>query len=184
MDTLLPILVPSDWPERDRCSCRPLLEGLPGPDLPWVAITQQAEPLLVYLGPERLDWLGLIHAEAEDRAVANLMRLPAAWRTVQHATPSGSWLALELLEGPMAAERILDPHALQQLAADRVGSEGLAIGIPHRGLLVVTPTTMALDGHLANVVRGLYEEAREAGAMALSPRVFLAEAGQLVGLLS
>jgi hypothetical protein len=149
-----------------------------------VALTQQVEPLLVYLGPERLAWLGLTAADAEDRAVANLGGLPVSWRTVQHATPSGSWLALELLEGPMAAERVLDPAALRQLADDRIGSRELAIGIPHRGLLLVTSASMALDGDLARVVRGLYDEAREAGAMALSPRVLLAEQGVLVGVIS
>ncbi len=184
MDTLLPTLVPADWPQADSCTCRLLIEGLPAPDLPLVAFSQQVEPLLVYLGPERLAWLGISAADAEAQAVANLASLPVAWRTVQHATPSGSWLALEVLEGPMAAERILDSAALRQLAEDRVGSQTLAIGIPHRGLLLVTSATMAMEAELALVVRGLYEEAREAGAVALSPRVFLAEQGALVGLIS
>lgn len=149
-----------------------------------MALTQQLEPLLVYLGSERLAWLGLSAAQAEARAITNLAGVQHAWRTVQHVTPSGSWLALEVLDGPMAAERILDRAALQRLADDRVGSQELAIGIPSRGLLLVTSATMALETDFTLVVRGLYDEAQEAGGMALSPRVFLAEQGALVGLLS
>jgi len=184
MDTLIPTLIPADWPQRDSCTCRNLLEGLPAPDLPLVAFTQQVEPMLVYIGPERLAWLGLSAAEVEARAVENLARQPSEWRTVQHATPSGAWLALEVHEGPLAAERILDSGALRQLGADRVGSQSLALATPYRGLLLATSAAMALETELTNVVRALYEEARETGAMALTPRVFLAEQGTLVGMLS
>jgi hypothetical protein len=177
-------LVPADWTQRDSHWCRPLIEGLNAPELPLVAITQQVEPLLVYLGAERLAWLGVDGAEAERAALANLARLPGEWRTVQRAAPRGSWLALELLEGPLAAERVLDRALLQTLGEDRVGSSELAIGLPRPGLLLVSSAAMAMESPMAAVVRGLYDEAREAGAVALSPRVFLAQDGQLVGMLA
>ncbi len=149
-----------------------------------MAFTQQVEPLLVYLGPERMAHLGVDAVEAERRALANLAGMHAEWRTVQRASPSGAWLALELLEGPLAAERVLDRALLRTLARDRVGHESLAIGIPRPGLLMVTSSVMALETPMATVVRSLYDEAREAGGVALSPRVLLAEDGQLVGMLA
>jgi uncharacterized protein YtpQ (UPF0354 family) len=183
IDTLLPVLRAADWPERSGCVHGPLLEGLPAPDLPIVTITQQVEPLLVFLGPERLAWLGISAAEAQSRAVANLARLPIAWRTVQSATPSGGWLELQVHEGSMAAERILDRGALEELARDRIDGH-LALGIPHSGILLATAASGALEGAFSRVVRGLYDEVVAAGGPALSPRVFLAQQGRLAGLLA
>jgi len=157
---------------------------MPGPDLPLVVLTQQLEPMLVYIGPERCEHLGHSLDELERRASDNLARIPSEWRTLQHATPSGAWLALEVHEGPLAAERILDREALVQLGQDRVGSQTLAIAIPHRGLLLATSAPMAMEADLPRMVRALYAQARQAGSIALSPRVFLAEHGELVGLLS
>ena len=184
MDTLLPVLEPFDWPRRDDCSCRPLLDGVRATGLPLVALSQQLEPLLVYLTPARLEKLGIGRDAAEARALDNLGRITAEWTVVQSATPTGAWLELHVHQGPMAAERILDHSELARLSTDRIGDDSAALAIPRRGLLLATSTTSALDGAFPRVVRGLFEEAVEAVDSALSPHVYVAERGRLVGLLS
>jgi hypothetical protein len=183
MDTLLPILVPSDWPHQGEAVARPLLDGMGGSDLPLVAISQQRQPLLVYLGPERLAWLGLAAAEAETRAIENMRGLPALWRRIQAPTPAGGWLELQVHEGMLASERILDTAELHTLGTERIRG-GLALGIPHRGILMATALPTALEGAFPVVVRRMYDDAQAGGATALSPRVFVAEGGTLVGVLA
>ena len=103
---------------------------------------------------------------------------------MQSPTPSGAWLELRVHQGPAAAERILDRLEMARLGRDELGATTLAVGIPHGNLLLATTTSMALDTPFNRLVRLLWEEARDAGGTALSPRVFLADDGRLMGMLS
>jgi hypothetical protein len=177
MDTLLPVLRPPTWPERDRCWSRPLL---PLPDAPLVTLTQQVEPLLVTLGHERLALLGLTPAEAEARALTNLALLPARWRTLQSPTPRGGWLELQVLQTPLAASRILDPGVLTHLGHQVIGADALALAIPRPDLLLATPAAWALDSDFGAIVRSIHGEAPSP----LSTWVFLVQEGVLSGVLA
>lgn len=103
---------------------------------------------------------------------------------MQSSTPRGAWLELRVHQGPLAAERVLDRSEMRRLGREEIGSTSLAVGIPHGQLLLVTATATALEAPFGGLVRQLWEEARDAGAEALSPRVFMLDQGELMGVLS
>ncbi len=134
------------------------------------------------MGPQRLEQLGLTAAQAEARALANLSAQPARWKPAQSTTPQGSWLELQVLEGPLASERVLDVAAMAELQRSHSGHRPLAAALPYRGLLLVTAARSALEDGFKRVVDGLHD-APSAGAEALSREIFLLDQGRIVARL-
>ena len=162
LDRVLPIVQRYDWPGRPHAAHRSLcfMPRLAG--TPWLAFRYDVGALTAYVGPERLEVLGVNAEQIEAQAAANLAANAASWRVLpppQGITEQGIF-ALMCEEDPNACERLLDkPFMLH--AQRMLGGELIVVGIPARGTLFAT--------HVRNVSRfialaeALYGEAGDAG---------------------
>ena len=137
--------------------------------------------MTTFVGVERLAALGLDAAAAHQQALRDLVGTESSWRWVESAIPGGAWLELFVVEGPMAAERILDHEAMLHAQDLVAGGKLLAVGIPHRGLLLTASPHAAASGAFAALVRSLHDDPSSQGAVRLCPLVFLVDRGRVVG---
>ncbi|MBC7809764.1 MAG: hypothetical protein H7175_01385 [Burkholderiales bacterium] len=178
-DILLPALKDARWPSSTMVVCRQLAPELDSPHIPYVAFGYDRPHTFEFLNREGLPDLGRTAEEIERIAVNNLLQRPAEW---QHY---GSKDDIEMLlwDGDyFAAEHILNADFMRD-AQLILEAYILAVGIPRRGLLLVTngvqpPEKLRAFGA---VVSAQFYRAESAP---ISPVVFGVKDGQIVGMLS
>jgi hypothetical protein len=152
---VLPILRPADWEGAEHAIAHHLIALV---DAPWVAFAWSIDPLLAYVGPERLQVLGKTADQIVMEALANLEALAQDWQMMDLGR--GEPLPVAMLQYPSAAEQILNRRLMRRLQAAFEPPGLLAVAVPFRGLLLGTSIANALDGSLGTLARNLFSEPR------------------------
>ena len=176
---ILPILMAADWPASGAEIRRRLCPMPAHLAAPWVAWHQGSVDHPLFVGPARLAALGLTAETLEREALFNQTWKRASWRpcTLElegHDAVNG----LTVSDDPYACERFLEPDFLQygQLI---LRARALAVGLPHRGLLLAAPIDDALQGGFLRMVEAYHAAAGPAAAV--TPLVFAVEDGVVLG---
>lgn len=178
---LLPVLQPSSWEGWDVAVCRPLF-GDDGPPLPGIPVVGFAYDAAEGMHPILLD--DLTDEESplslEIAARNNLAPLAIEWE----ARSSGDEDTPSALIGrhPFAAELILSPRHMTE-AQERLGTEGVAVAIPARGMIAVQDAFPADIDDLLGLLQWTHYVHEDAGEYGLSPRVFLVTDGEVKAVI-
>jgi hypothetical protein len=178
-DILLPALKDARWSSSTMVVCRQLAPELNSPHIPYVAFGYDRPHTFEFLNRDKLPELGRTLPEIEAVAVNNLLQRGAEW---QHY---GSKDDIEMLlwDGDyFAAEQILNADFMRD-AQLILEAYILAVGIPRRGLLLVTDGVQTPEklGAFGAVVSAQFYRAESAP---ISPLVFGVKDGQIVGMLA
>jgi hypothetical protein len=168
-DAILPVLKAPDWGGARMLRRR--LTDIGHPDIvPWVAFGIDHPTLIEFVGEQAESVRGRSLADIEAEAIANLGRFPCRWKEDVAEAADGARGVVLMAMGPYAAERVLDARFMRE-AQQRLGSEIVAVGMPHRNMLVAAgrPEGMLFAG-FQNAVQ--HAHTRGSGA-AISPGVFL-----------
>jgi len=179
---LFPCLKEPDWEGSDKNVCHRLQLNVDSGHLPWVAFGYDYPHTFQFLPKDALGELNKTERDIEREALRNL-RL----RTVSLEAADvklGLFKKLRFLisaEDYFAAEKILDVGFMREVQV-RLNAKGLAVGIPRRGVLIVTDAQQPMDklGPFAGAVSTQYHRGDTAP---ITPAVFAVVDGQIVGML-
>jgi hypothetical protein len=178
-DDILPLLKPADWNLASDMVCRPLAE-FPSPGMPYVAYGYDRPNTFEILGRANAD--AATTASLEAPALKHLRARNASWEKVEIKT--GWFKKVRILicgDDFLAAERILDVEFLRA-AQKQLGAKMLAVGIPRRGLLMVSDGAQSKDNlqRFCAAVAGQYHRAE---TPPITTTVFGVIDGSIVGHL-
>ena len=181
-DNLLPCLKEHNWPGREHTICRVLWAEEASQYMPWLAFGWDHPHTFEFINTDKSKGLGLTDEALEAQALANLRGRSGSWQPIDSDAGDGKQLKMLICTDDFfAAERIADATFMQE-AQRRLGSSGLLVGIPRRGLMMATRVDqdeqliMAFGG----VVAGEFSRGESA---VISPMIFALKDGAIVALV-
>jgi len=179
---VFPLLVPTDWPGRSANVCRPLLSDPTLEDGLLISFAYLGQGMRMFVSPDRLMKLDRTLDQVQEEALGNLKKRPGAWRIAQLPLADGHTLPLAVCDTDLlAAERILDESFLRAAGEMLDGAVHLAVGVPHRGVIVAADLAQSDD--LIFLKYAVQQWYAEGGDEALSPWLFLVMHGMLMGVV-
>ena len=178
---LMPCLKEAKWQGREGTVCRALWEQTSSPYMPWLAVGYDHPHTFEFINVDRLTALNTTEQALEAQALANLRARPANWEPVD-VDVKGRTLHMLVCSGDyFAAEHLLDPPFMQQ-AQRRLRTQGLFVGVPRRGLLMVTAGEQEQEMIVAfgAAVAGQFSRGETA---VISPMLVAMKDGEIVGIL-
>ncbi len=183
--TLLPVLQEAEWSGRELAVVRPLVD-LDTEQMPLVSFAYDDASRRYTVTPSALEEEGRSQEALEWEAMAQLRRRPCDWEV--RARRDDGWPEAVSLVDEFAASFVLDRERMQ-LGHQRLASPQAWLAIPSRGILVLRAAGAKPDEEPdESAGRALEAWAKEAFSKALdtrvSPTVFLAREGEIVGVLA
>jgi hypothetical protein len=181
-ELVLPCLKASDWEGSETSVCYRLRLEVETPYLPWVAFGYDQPHTFALLSRAALAELNKSEQEVEREALLNLGQRSASWESVD--VKLGFLKKLRMLactDDFFAAERILDVGFMQQ-GQSRLKTKALAVGVPRRGVLMVTDAQQPVE-RLSLFVGAVSAQYHRAESAPITPGVFALVDGRIVGML-
>jgi hypothetical protein len=178
---VLPCLKEAKWRGREDTVCRALWEGESSPYMPWLAVGYDRPHTFEFINTNRLPELKTTERALEAQALANLRARPAAWEPV-NVEVKGKTLRMLCCSGDyFAAEQVMNPAFMQE-AQRKFKTHGLFVGVPRRGLLMVTAAGQddQMIAAFGAAVAGQFSRGETAP---ISPMLFAIKDGAIVGIL-
>lgn len=179
---VLPCLKDPNWNGSQDSVCRRLDLDVESTNLPWIAFGYDLATSFEFLSRSGLEHLKKTPEQIEREALRNLRLRNASWETV--AARMGFFKKLTILSCTndyFASERILDVGFMREVQ-NRIKAGGLAVGIPRRGVLMVTNADQP-PKHLWAFAAGVSAQYHRGESAPITPAVFAMVDGKLVGIL-
>ncbi|MBI2192412.1 MAG: hypothetical protein HYU36_10550 [Planctomycetes bacterium] len=175
-----PILNPSTWDSHGEAFSRKLLQSN-FPLVPWVAYGEDRGDRINYLTRWAAEEQKVSYEQMDEKSLSNLAQRPEQpeWQMNEPALGKASHKVILRVGDDLTASSILDPAILQK-AQDMLGCDMILVGIPHRFMMLACGEGEAIL--VAPVVHSIYEEARRESHAHLSPYLFCARDGELIGV--
>jgi hypothetical protein len=180
-DPLLPCLKEHNWQGRAQTVCRPLWSQ-DSAYMPWLAFGYDHPHTFEFIGKNKLADLNTTAEALEAQALANLRARPVSWQPLDVNVPNATELRMLLaMDDFLVAERIADRDFMQQ-AHGTLNAPALLVGIPRRGMLMVTRADQnaTMVNAFGALVAGQFSEAETAP---ISPMLFAMQDGNIVGVV-
>lgn len=179
---ILPCLKDPNWEGSEDSICRRLDLDVDSSQLPWIAFGYDGAQAFEFLSKSALQSLGKTPEQIEREALRNLRLRKASWETVE--AKMGFFRKLTILactNDYFSSERILDVGFMRDVQ-NRIKAGGLAVGIPRRGVLMVTKTDQP-PKHLWAFAAGVSAQYHRGETAPITPSVFAMVDGKVVGIL-
>jgi hypothetical protein len=179
---ILPCLKDPNWNGSQDSVCRRLDLDVVSSNLPWIAFGYDGAHAFEFLSKSDLESLNKTPEQIEREALRNLRLRKASWETVEARMGFFKKLTIQSCTNDyFASERILDVGFMREVQ-NRIKAGGLAVGVPRRGVLMVTKADQP-PKHLWAFAAGVSAQYHRGETAPITPAVFAMVDGKVVGIL-
>jgi hypothetical protein len=179
---ILPCLKDPTWEGSEDSLCRRLDLDVDATHLPWIAFGYDGAQSFEFLSRSSLESLGKNPDQVEREAMRNLRLRRASWERVEAKIGFLKKLTIHSCTNDyFASERILDVGFMREIQS-RIKAGGLAVGVPRRGVLMVTRSEQP-PKHLWAFAAGVSAQYYRGESASITPAVFAMIDGKVVGIL-